>query len=116
MKARVIRCAAASLMMVAGAPAFAEPPPSGCQVHPSQVDLFFDREAALSRYEQLPQYCLKALFMQCAAQANRQVLDFDNAATCSIGYEALLKRGFSGDFQALMAWWRTQRGEGGPIN
>jgi hypothetical protein len=109
MKATIIRCAVALWVAGAGASAFADPPASGCQVPPSQVDPFFDREATLSRYEQLPQYCLKAMFMQCAAQANRQVLDFDSAATCSIGYEALLKRGFSGDFQALMVWWRTQR-------
>jgi hypothetical protein len=25
------------------------------------------------------------------------------------GYEALLKQEFDGDFQALLAWWRTQR-------
>lgn len=108
MKAKVIRCAAAFLM-VAAAPAFAEPPPSSCQVQPLQAHPLVDRAATLSRYEQLPQYCLKAMFMQCAAQANEQVLDFGSAAACSIGYEALLKRGFSGDFQALMAWWRTQR-------
>jgi hypothetical protein len=115
MKATMFRCAAALWVAAAGAPAFAESP-SGCQVQPSEVDPFFDREATLSRYEQLPQYCLKAMFMQCAAQANRQVLDFDSAANCSIGYEALLKRGFSGDFRALMAWWHTQRDKGDPVN
>lgn len=108
MKPRVICCAAAILATVTTEP-FAETLPPACDVQPSQAHPLADRAGALARYEQLPQYCLKAMFMQCAAQANEQVLDFGSAAACSIGYEALLKRGFSGDFQALMAWWRTQR-------
>ena len=108
MKPRVICCAAAILAAVATNP-FAQTLPPACDVQPSQAHPLADRAGALARYEQLPQYCLKAMFMRCAAQANEQVLDFGSAAACSIGYEALLKRGFSGDFQALMAWWRTQR-------
>jgi len=106
MKPRVICCAAAILATMTTEP-FAETLPPACDMQ--QAHPLADRSDALARYEQLPQYCLKAMFMQCAAQANEQVLDFGSAAACSIGYEALLKRGFSGDFQALMAWWRTQR-------
>lgn len=69
----------------------------------------------LARYEQLPSHCLKAIFLRCSAQANQQLMDFDSAASCSIGYEALLKRDFAGDFQALMAWWRSQRTDGGAL-
>lgn len=47
-----------------------------------------------------------------AGTAGRQILDLGSAAICSIGYEALLKRGFNGDFQALIGWWRRQRDEG----
>lgn len=108
MKATVMRCTAA-LVIAATGPAWAESPPAACEVQPSQAHPLADRAGMLSRYEQLPPYCLKAMFMECAAQANEQVLDFGSAATCSIGYEALLKRGFSGDFQALLAWWRNQR-------
>ena len=110
MKARVNCCGAAILATVAAAP-LAEPLPPVCEVQPSQAHPLVDRAGMLSRYEQLPPYCLKAMFMQCAAQANEQVLDFGSAATCSIGYEALLKRGFSGDFHALLAWWRNQRND-----
>jgi hypothetical protein len=28
---------------------------------------------------------------------------------CSLGHEALLRRVFGGDFNALLAWWRSQR-------
>jgi len=85
---------------------------AGCQL-PAANDAhpLADREAWLSRYEALPPHCLKTLFMVCSEAAKVQLLDLGAAATCSIGYEALLRRGFAGDFQALMAWWRTQRAE-----
>lgn len=104
-----------ALLATAGAmgSAAAEVSSSACHVPPSEVHPLADRDAALSRYEQLPQYCLEAMFMRCSTEAGLQLLDFGSAATCSIGYEALLRRGFAGDFHALMAWWRAQRkGEG----
>lgn len=67
------------------------------------------REEAISHYEALPASCLKTLFLACSRAANAQLLDLGSAAACSIGYEALLRRGFAGDFHALMAWWRVQR-------
>jgi hypothetical protein len=67
------------------------------------------REEALSRYEALPASCLKTIFLACTHAANAQLLDLGNATACSIGYEALLRRAFAGDFHALMAWWRVQR-------
>ena len=61
----------------------------------------------------MPERCLKALFKECGDAAGRQMLDLGSAAICSIGYEALLKQGFNGDFHALIGWWRRQRDEGG---
>jgi hypothetical protein len=109
MKASVMCCTAALLGAAVPEQAIAQEPLSSCSVLPSSVDLVMDRDGARSRYEQLPLHCLKAIFMQCADAASEQVLDFGSAAACSIGYEALLKRGFSGDFEALLAWWRTGR-------
>ena len=103
------RCAAALLFAAALAPAFAELPAT-CEVQASESLPLGDRRAMLSRYEQLPRHCLESMFMRCSAEANEQVLDFGRAAICSFGYEALLKRAFKGDFQALVAWWRTQLG------
>lgn len=68
-----------------------------------------NREEALSRYQALPAGCLKTMFLACTRAANAQLLDLGSAAACSIGYEALLRSGFAGDFHALMAWWRVQR-------
>ncbi len=86
-----------------------------CQVEGSGVHPLLDRHGMLSRYEQLPPHCLKAIFLRCSAQANQQMMDFGSAAACSVAYEALLRRDFAGDFQALMAWWRTQRTDGSAI-
>ena len=36
-------------------------------------------------------------------------MGFDEAALCSIGFEALKKRKFGGDFNAMLAWWRLHR-------
>ena len=48
------------------------------------------------------------LVVDCDTAASRQLLDSGSAFSCSIGYEALLKRGFQGDFQAMLAWWRSR--------
>lgn len=67
------------------------------------------REETLAQFEALPPACLKSMFMACTAAASETFMDLGSAATCSIGYEALLKRGFDGNFNALMAWWRAER-------
>jgi hypothetical protein len=67
------------------------------------------RAESLSRYEAMPPQCLKAMFLICTEAARTQLLDLGSAAACSIGYEALLRSSFGGNFQALMAWWHTQR-------
>lgn len=74
--------------------------------HPDPVST---REAAQAHYEALSQDCLKAMVVQCSAQASERLLDSTDAATCSLSYEALLKSGFAGDFKALLAWWRQAR-------
>lgn len=68
-----------------------------------------DRSAALAAYEALPHDCLKQVFVACASEANAGLLDLGRAMVCSLGYEALLRQGFSGDFHALLAWWRSSR-------
>ena len=66
-----------------------------------------DRAERIRAYESLGEPCLKRLLVECSAAANHRLLDQGSAFACSIGYEALLKRHFGGDFQAMLAWWRT---------
>lgn len=79
-----------------------------CQVDASHLNLFRDRKAIIARYEQLPDRCLKTLFSDCSSAARQTMLDGSTAAVCSIGYEALLRRSFGGDFEGLLAWWRAE--------
>lgn len=65
--------------------------------------------AALRR---LPATELKAYYLQCSRAATQRVLDSQQIALCSIGYEILLQKVFGGDFAALLAWSKTQTGDG----
>ena len=84
---------------------------SACQVPEAagDSDPIGDREEVSQLYESMPQHCLKAIVIVCSQAAGTGLLDLGHAAACSIGYEALLKRGFAGDFKALMAWWQRQQ-------
>jgi hypothetical protein len=55
---------------------------------------------------------LKALYLACDAAALQRVLNFGEAAHCSVVSETLLHRGFDGDFNALLAWWREAKVRG----
>jgi hypothetical protein len=62
-----------------------------------------------SDIEQLSDGQLKALALHCDREANQRVLGFDEAALCSMGWEALKTRVFSSNADALLSWWRVQR-------
>lgn len=80
-----------------------------CAAAPGAADPVASREQVLAHYEALPPQCLRAMFRVCNRAAESGLLDLGQAAHCSIGYEALLRRGFDGDFHALMGWWQRQR-------
>ncbi len=52
---------------------------------------------------------LKHVYLACDREASRQLLDVATAIHCSYVSEALLKRAFDGDFELLLAWWRTTK-------
>ena len=57
----------------------------------------------------LPLDQLKAVYLACDRRANAERLDPLDAQQCSVLAEALLQRGFAGDFDRLLSWWRTAR-------
>jgi hypothetical protein len=114
MNSRGFRYAIAAALIGTGWPA-AQAQSADCRAPGLQAHPFVDRGAALLSFEQLPERCLKALFIECAEDAGVRILDLGTAAVCSIGYEALLKRGFGGDFHALVGWWRRQNSDA-PVN
>jgi len=79
--------AAAALAFAAAAPVAAQPVPKD----PSAVSIGQ----------------LKDNYLACERMAMRGALDSRTAAVCSAYYEALLKRGFDGDFDRMFAWWRN---------
>lgn len=94
---------------VAAAVADDEASPAPCGSSPAVVSGWTGREEGIARHGQLPVACLQALVRECSEAAQETFLDGASAALCSIRYEALLRHGFGGDFEALLAWWRRRR-------
>ena len=111
MHARALRglLAAAALSILGSGHAGTTAP--GCELPAAEGDPLADRAGTLARYERLPQACLQQIFRACSEASRRSFLDFGSAATCSIGYEALLRQQLHGDFPALLAWWRAEQDE-----
>lgn len=58
---------------------------------------------------------LQAAYLECDRRSARDVLDFASAVQCSIVSEQLLQRGFGGDLDRLLAWWRRERTSQVPV-
>ncbi|TFY96551.1 hypothetical protein [Ramlibacter rhizophilus] len=95
--------------LAAGACGAASAQDADCRMEGPRQHLLLEREAIIQRLSRLPDPCLKSLFHACSAAAGESLLDGADAALCSMSYEALLRRSFNGDFQALLAWWRNER-------
>jgi len=52
---------------------------------------------------------LKRTYLECEKGATERMLDSGEAALCSMVHEALKERGFGGDFERMLAWWRSER-------
>lgn len=91
----------------AGVQAQPLPAPARCEPPAHAGPPILGRQERIAQYEALGEQCLKQLTVACSDAASRRLLDADNAFACSIGYEALLRRGFGGDFHAMLAWWRS---------
>jgi hypothetical protein len=118
MELRLLRClfaiAAAALPPAAQPDPIEQEPPSApaCRAPEYDGPLMLNREKRITQFEGLGERCLKRLVVECNAAASREILDPGSAFACSLGYEALLKRGFGGDFQAMLGWWRTRAEDG----
>jgi hypothetical protein len=95
--------------VLAAASAGADPLPDPCPLPGDSAHPLADRAGLLAQYERLPHACLQELVRACTEVSNRALMDFGTASACSFGYEALLSQRFGGNFQALMAWWNSER-------
>lgn len=57
----------------------------------------------------VPMEDLKGVYLACDRAATRTVLDVAAATFCSRYAEELLQRGFAGDFDMLLRWWREAK-------
>ena len=86
------RLALALLPLALSAPAaFAQPRPAGRDVASYSVDE------------------LKRVYLACDRAATRARLDIAAAAGCSEISQELLRRGFGGNSNGLLAWWRVEK-------
>lgn len=73
------------------------------------LSVFSHREQWIAAFEQLPEARLRAFFLHCDRESREHLVQFDDAVRCAMAWDALLKRGFANDVNALLAWWREQR-------
>jgi hypothetical protein len=52
---------------------------------------------------------LKRWYLACDRASRRAPLDARTGQACSLAADALMQRGFDGDFQRLIAWWQGAR-------
>jgi hypothetical protein len=52
---------------------------------------------------------LMRVYLECDRLSTTRLLGFAEAAACSQAAERLLKIGFGGDFNGLLAWWRSEK-------
>lgn len=76
----------------------------------AQLSAWSDHDLIRTRLDRLGEPELKTLYLNCCDESERRVLGFEEAARCSIAAEVLKRRSFGGDFGAMLAWWRLQRG------
>lgn len=73
------------------------------------LSVFAAREQLFTTFERMPEPQVKGFFLLCSRESSQRMLDFGDAMRCSMANDALLKRSFRGDFDALLAWWRVHR-------
>ena len=76
---------------------------------PSVRRVLDQHDRAVTHFVSQPLEQLELVYLRCSREAELRLLGMDEAAMCSIASEALLKRRFDGDFEAMLAWWRTNR-------
>jgi hypothetical protein len=52
---------------------------------------------------------LKLTYLECDRRASDARLDLSDAMYCSTIHEVLKQRGFGGDFDRMLAWWKSEK-------
>jgi hypothetical protein len=67
------------------------------------------RAQAVVALSQAPVERLKRLYLECDRVTSRERVDATQFAQCAMVGDELLRRGFDGDFDRLLAWWRAEK-------
>jgi hypothetical protein len=57
----------------------------------------------------MPQVRLEDVFLRCTHESSERLFGPEEAVPCAMAWDTLLKRQFSGNIDALLAWWRAHR-------
>jgi hypothetical protein len=87
----------------------AGPAVSFAQVQEPPLGALSSRDQWIATFEQLPEAKLRTIFLRCDRESREHLLQFDEAVMCAMAWDALLKRGFTHDVEAMLAWWRENR-------
>lgn len=71
----------------------------------------FPREQWLASFDRMPETALATAFLRCDREARVHMLSFEDGVRCAMAWDALLRRLFAGDVDALIAWWLVHRDE-----
>lgn len=71
----------------------------------------FPREQWLASFDRMPEPALATAFLRCDREARVRMLSFEDGVRCAMACDALLRRVFAGDVDALIAWWLVHRDE-----
>lgn len=74
-----------------------------------ELTAFAQRDQVVARIERLSELQLKAVVLRCSRESSERLMGFGEAVPCIVAWDALKARSFGGDFNALLAWWRTHR-------
>ena len=97
--ARPLLLAAALSCGTVGGPSLAGP----TRAEPTHAEPMYAAIAAL------PLEHLKLAYLGCDRAANEGTLDLPSFQRCGFVGDELLRRGFDGDFDRLIAWWRAEK-------
>lgn len=76
---------------------------------PAGTTRLSERERYIATFKHASDSELKAQYLGCDHDSRQRLLDFEEAARCSVTGDLLKARSFQGDFNALLAWWRDHR-------
>ena len=75
----------------------------------SKVDFNAPRSQVAAELAEVPTTQLRRVYLACAHESNRRLLEPGEAMVCTMVGDTLLARDFDGDFNALLAWWQANR-------